>query len=276
MPCLGVQPDDLADAIGLGRDNLGEAVGVEDLGANRVVVDQLADGNQAGRSRDQSVVDHARRHLLRRACSHVEPHRGIEAEDLVQQHPRQFVGEDLGVVLGGEVAVLEPGAVVDAHHSVDELAQAGLTLRRAGGTAEVLAGDDVRGVDRPELGELHAALLEVHRAVAPVRHHDVAALPGDLVVGVHAGGGVHPLDGQPPALRAAGLPSASRGGGGPGGLGHALPFLAAPPWGGGPRSAHAVQKFGCTGSGAVQVQVRGAGTAVPLRRRCGPGRCGDA
>ena len=139
-----------------------------------------------------------------------------------------------------------------------------LALRRADGAAEVLAGDDVGGVDRPELGELHAALLEVHRAVAPVRHHDVAALPGDLVVGVHAGGGVHPLDGQPPALRAAGLPSASRGGGGPGGLGHALPLLRLRPG-----AAGHGRRMRCRNP-AVQVQVRSAGTAVPLRGD-GPG-----
>ena len=38
----------------------------------------------------------------------------------------------------------------------------------------------------PEVGELDAALLEVDRAVAPVGHDDVAALPGHLVVRVHA------------------------------------------------------------------------------------------
>ena len=106
---------------------------------------------------------------------------------------------------GGEVAVLLAGRAVGPHHPVDELAQARLALRRADGAAEVLGGDDVGRVDRPEVGELHAALLEVDRAVAPVGHHDVAALPGHLVVRVHAGGGVDPLDVQPaPALLALG------------------------------------------------------------------------
>ena len=70
--------------------------------------------------------------------------------------------------------------------------------RRADRAAEVLAGDDVGGVDRPGLGELDAALLEVDRAVAPVGHHDVAALPGHLVVGVHAGRGVESLQPHAP------------------------------------------------------------------------------
>ena len=42
--------------------------------------------------------------------------------------------------------------------------------------------------------ELDAALLEVDRAVPPVRHDDVAALPGHLVVRVDALGRPHPLD----------------------------------------------------------------------------------
>src|ERR687897_2740693 len=142
------------------------------------------------------------------------------------------MGEDLGVVLRREVAVLHTGTVVHADHAVDELAQAGLALRRAHGSAEVLARDDVRGVDRPGCRELDPALLEVHGAVAPVRHDDVAAFPGDLVVRVHACGGVHAFDGQalaPIVLAgpASGLPPTPRGigGGGPGGFGHALPLL---------------------------------------------------
>ena len=39
-------------------------------------------------------------------------------------------------------------------------------------------------------------LLEVDRAVAPVRHHDVAALPGHLVVRVRALAGVDAPDPQ--------------------------------------------------------------------------------
>ena len=119
----------------------------------------------------------------------VEPDRRVEAEHLVQQHPGQLVGEDLGVRVGGEVAAVDPGPVVGTDDPVDQLAQAGLALRGADGAAEVLAGDDVRGVHRPVRRELHAALLEVDRAVPPVRHDDVPALPLDLVVGMHPRGG---------------------------------------------------------------------------------------
>ncbi len=43
-------------------------------------------------SEDEACAD-----LLRRAGTHVEPDRGVEAEHLVQQHPDQFVFKDLGV-----------------------------------------------------------------------------------------------------------------------------------------------------------------------------------
>ena len=147
------------------------------------------------------------------AGADVEPDRRVEAEDLVQQHPGQLVLEDLGVALGGEVAVLLAGRAVGAHDPVDELAQAPLALRRADRAAEVLGGDDVGRVDGPEVGELDAALLEVDRAVAPVGHDDVAALPGHLVVGVHAGGGVDALDlaGPCPARRLAAAAGAAAG-----------------------------------------------------------------
>ncbi len=79
-----------------------------------------------------------------------------------------------------------------------ELAQAGLADVGVEGAAEVLRRDDGRGVDRPEVGELDAALLEDGLAGLPVGLDDVAPLPGDLVVGVHAVGAEDPLDRQSP------------------------------------------------------------------------------
>ena len=61
-----------------------------------------------------------------------------------------------------------------------------LALGGAEGAAEVLLGDDVGGVLRPGAGELEVALLEGDGAVAPVGDHRVAAVPGELVVGVRA------------------------------------------------------------------------------------------
>ena len=125
------------------------------------------------------------------------------------------MGEDLRVGVGGEVAVLPPGRRVGPDHPVDELLQAPLALRRAHRAAEVLGGDDVGGVDRPEVGELHALLLEVDRSVTPVGHDDVAALPGDLVIGMNALAGVDAADGESlacsqPALRCPPAPARRR------------------------------------------------------------------
>ena len=126
----------------------------------------------------------------------------VEAEHLVEEGVGQLVLEDRGVVDGGEVAVHLAGLHVGEHDAVDELLERPLALVGADRAAEVLGRDDVRGVDRPRVGELDPALLEVDRAVTPVGHDDVATLPGHFVVRVHAGLGVDPLDGQPSTPRA--------------------------------------------------------------------------
>src|SRR5690606_17988919 len=106
----------------------------------------------------------------------------------------------------------DPGPGVDADHPVDQLLEARLALRCADRAAEVLGGHDVGRADRPEVRELHAALFEIDRTVAPVRHHDVAALPADLVVRVRSGGGEDPLDLQTlPRTSATAIPRAGRG-----------------------------------------------------------------
>src|SRR5712692_10780083 len=97
----------------------------------------------------------------------------------------QLVLEDLRVVFRSEIAVLTAGVAVAADDPVDDLLEAPLALRGPDGTAEVLRGDDVGRVHRPEVWELDAVLLEVDRAVTPVRHHDVAALPRHLVIGMN-------------------------------------------------------------------------------------------
>ena len=97
---------------------------------------------------------------------------------------------------GREVAVVLAALAVGLDDAVDQLAQAGLADVGVEGAAEVLGGDDGRGVDRPEVGELDAALLEDGLAGLPVGLDDVAALPGELVVGVHALGAEPALDRQ--------------------------------------------------------------------------------
>src|SRR4051812_1886651 len=113
--------------------------------------------------------------------------------------------EDLRVVGRREVAVLLARRAVALHDAVDELAKAVLAAGGSDRAAEVLRRDDVGRVDRPEVRELHPALLEVDRAVAPVGHDHVAALPGHRVVRVHAGRRVDALDPQPALTPAASL-----------------------------------------------------------------------
>ena len=103
--------------------------------------------------------------------------------------------EGLEVLVGREVVLgLGPGRdrVDDA---IDELADAGLALRRADVAAEVLADDDVGRELAPEVGDLDVLLLEDGLA-ALVGDAGGPVLPGDLVVGVDAGAGPAALEGQ--------------------------------------------------------------------------------
>jgi hypothetical protein len=115
----------------------------------------------------------------------------------VHQQPGQLIAEHSGIRLGREVAVVEAGLGVGTHHPVDDLLQAPLAGGGAERTAEVFGGDDRRGVDRPEVRELNIALLEDGLASPPVGLHNVAALPGDLVVRMHPSGAEDPFDRQP-------------------------------------------------------------------------------
>src|SRR6516162_2641500 len=112
----------------------------------------------------------------------------------MDQRVLEFVVEDLRVLRSGEVAVLAASLGVGADDAVDELLEAPLPLRRADRATEVLRGHDVGGIHGPEIGKLNPVLLEVDRAVAPVGHDDIAAFPGDLVVGMNSLAGVDALD----------------------------------------------------------------------------------
>src|SRR5207248_7521822 len=93
-----------------------------------------------------------------------------------------------------EVAVLRAPPRDGVGHPVDDLLERVLPLGRSELTAEVLLGDDVRGVLRPRHRELDVELLEGDGAVAEVRDARVAPLPGHLVVGVGPVGGEVPAD----------------------------------------------------------------------------------
>ena len=153
-------------------------------------------------SRIESIVSSTARMKQAQTCCgecgpDVEPDRRVEAEHLVEQRVGQLVLEDLGVARAWRSSRSRGRPGVGADHAVDELLEAPLALGRADRAAEVLGRDDVGRVDRPEVGELDAALLEVDRAVPPVGHDDVAALPGDLVVGVDALTGVDAAHREP-------------------------------------------------------------------------------
>ena len=224
MASRRVQPEYFLDAIGLGRHNPRRTVRVVDLRADCVRFDQAADRHRAGWRVHRRVVRLTRGDLLRRGSADVEPDRRVEAEDLVDQRVLQLMLENLRVLLGREVAVLAARGAIRSDHPVHKLLEAPLALHRADRAAEVLCRHDVRRVDRPEVGELDAALLKVDRAIPPVRHHDISALPGDLVIGVNAFAGVDTAQRQALGALAAALRrwTACR-------LGHVLPLRGSRP-----------------------------------------------
>ncbi len=139
--------------------------------------------------------DEARRSLLGHAGhADVEPHRAVEGRLLRDEEVLQLGVVGVRLALVDEVAALEAPLGDRVGHAVDHLAQRRLALGGAGGAAEVLLGDDVRGVERPRGGEGHIELFERHRAITEVRDAGIALLPRELVVGVHAVGGEVPAD----------------------------------------------------------------------------------
>ena len=127
--------------------------------------------------------DEARARLLRDALhADVEPHRRVERGALVHEDVLELVAERGGLVVVDEVAVADAPVGDRVDDPVDDLAQRPLALGRAERAAEVLLGDDVRGVQRPGRRELDVGLEEGVAAVFEVRDARVAALPLDRVV----------------------------------------------------------------------------------------------
>ena len=168
--------------------------------------------------------DEAGTDLLRRWRADVEPHGRVEAENLVEQHPRHLMLEDLCVGGRREVAEVATSLGVGQHHAVDELAQADLALLTAHCATEVLGRDDRGRVDAPRLGELAVALLEDDIAGLPVGLDDIATLPGHLVIGMHTSGGEQSADGESLASLLV------AGGGAVGDLGHGVLLAMVTGW----------------------------------------------
>ena len=77
--------------------------------------------------------------------SDVEPDRRIERAVLVDAEPGQFLVEDLGVGLRGEVAVLKTAIGDGLADAVDELLDGMLALAVLDVAVEILADNDFRG-----------------------------------------------------------------------------------------------------------------------------------
>ncbi len=125
----------------------------------------------------------------------VEPNRRVEGHLLVHEEVGQLSLEGGEVLVRVEVVLGEGPGGDRVDHPIDELLDAALTTGRADMAAEVLADHDVGGELRPEVGNLYVRLLEdgLARLVLDLGR---AELPGDFVVGVNAGGGPAPLEGQ--------------------------------------------------------------------------------
>ena len=142
--------------------------------------------------------DEARGALGLLLVPHVEPDRRVERSLLRHQEVRKLLREDPGVGVAGEVAVPDspPADGVDdpANHLPDRpLALGGPEL-----APEVLLGDDVGGVLRPALRELHVPLLEGVAPLLVIGNDGIARLPLDLIEWMDALPGEMPFEGKLP------------------------------------------------------------------------------
>ena len=141
--------------------------------------------------------DEACRALLRRVGhADVEPHRRVERGLLGHDQMAELVGEDLRIVLGGEVAVLLTPPADRVDHAARQLSDRRFALGGVEGAAEVLLRDDVGRVLGPVLRELDVALLEGVAALLVVRDHRVSRLPLDVLERVPPLGREEPREGE--------------------------------------------------------------------------------
>ena len=136
-------------------------------------------------------VDEARRALGLRLHAAVEPDRAVEGSLLVEEQISELVGEGLCVHVGREIALLPSPARDGVDHAADQLFYGVLTLRCSNLTTKILRRDHIRRHLRPELGELHVALLEDGLA-GLARDDGGPELPFDLIEGVLARAREHP------------------------------------------------------------------------------------
>ena len=125
---------------------------------------------------------------LEAVAADVEPDGRVEGDLLVDEEVGELGEEELGVLVGGEVAVALAPVADGLGDAGDEVADALFALRRADLAVQVLAGDDVGRGDRPVAGDLDVLLLEDEVALE-VLDDGVAELPLELVIRIDAGAG---------------------------------------------------------------------------------------
>src|SRR5207302_7045502 len=141
-----------------------------------------ADPIQDGLHRVLDREDEAGRALRLLLETDVEPDRGIEGRELVDEDRLQLGLEGVGLLVGCEVAARAAPPADRVDDAADHLLDAELALRRRHAAAEVLLRHDVRRRLRPELRELDALLLEDGFVLAGDK--GVARLPLDLLEGI--------------------------------------------------------------------------------------------
>ena len=92
--------------------------------------------------------------------ANVEPDRRIERPVLVNAQPCQFVVEHVGILLGGEVAILETAIGDGPADPVNELLDRILALAALDVAVEILARNDFRGQLAPRGRHFDVVLLE--------------------------------------------------------------------------------------------------------------------
>ncbi len=164
-------------------------------------------------------------HPVRLPQAAVEPHGRVERPPLGDQQQGQLVLEDLGVVMGLEVAVLLPIHADRVGDAADHLPYGDLVPgARHAGLAEVLGDHDVRRELRPVLRHLAVVQLEDDLAVG-LGDHRAPPGPRHRVQGRSALGGEMALEGEP--IAAFGCFAGLLGGAVVDGLLHGAPLCSA-------------------------------------------------
>src|SRR5262245_29768500 len=97
---------------------------------------------------------------LQAVTTDVEPYGRIERSLLLDQDMNQFVMESVAVFGGGEIALLPAPVANGFRYALDQLADAGLALRRAQRSVKIFTGHNVDGGHRPVFGRFHITLLK--------------------------------------------------------------------------------------------------------------------